>query len=212
MTEQNIVQWVYSSRDVGQLRERYDRWASAYDHDLEKDFGWSGPQLAADVLARYVPTCARVLDAGAGTGLVGRALRERGYGSIVAMDLSEGMLAQARKTGAYEGYDQMVLGEPLAYATGSFDAAVSVGVFTVGHAPAGGLDELVRVVRRGGYIVYSLRADMYEANGFAKMHADLEAAGRATVIESTDPRRLMPIGEPELEHRVWVLKVTCDSR
>ena len=86
MTEQNIVQWVYSSKDIGELRARYDQWASAYEHDLEKDFGWSGPQLAVDVFIRYVPTGARVLDAGAGTGLVGRALKENGYSSIVAMD------------------------------------------------------------------------------------------------------------------------------
>ena len=208
MSEQNIVQWVYSSRDVGELRERYDRWASSYEHDLENDFGWSGPQLAADVFTRHVPRGARVLDAGAGTGLVGRALKEKGYTSMVAMDLSEGMLAEARKTGAYGSYDRMVLGEPLAYETNSFDAAVSVGVFTVGHVPAGGLDELVRVVRPGGYIVYSLRPDIYEANGFQKKHADLEAAGKAAVIEATDPRRAMPIGEPGVEHQIWVLKVT----
>lgn len=127
MTRQNVVQWVYSSKDIGELQERYDQWAPAYDQDLEKAFGWSAPQLAAEVFARYVPTCARVLDAGAGTGLVGRALKARGYGSMVAMDLSEGMLAEARKTGAYESHDQMALGEPLAYATNSFHAAVSVG-------------------------------------------------------------------------------------
>lgn len=208
MSEQNIVQWVYSSKDVGELQERYDRWASAYEHDLENDFGWSGPQLAADVFTMYVPTGARVLDAGAGTGLVGRALKGKGYGSMVAMDLSEGMLAEARKTGAYESYDRMVMGESLAYETNSFDAAVSVGVFTVGHVPAKGLDELVRVVGPGGYIVYSLRPDIYEANGFRKKHADLRAAGKAAVIEVTNPRRAMPIGEPEVEHQIWVLKVT----
>ena len=208
MTKQNVVQWGYSSRDIGELQERYDQWAPAYNHDLEEAFGWSAPQLAADVFARYVPTCARVLDAGAGTGLVGRELKAKGYGSIVAMDLSEGMLTEARKTGAYESHDQMVLGEPLAYATNSFHAAVSVGVFTVGHAPAKGLCELVRVVRTGGYIVYSLRPDIYEANGFRKMHADLKAAGKAAVIEATSPRRAMPIGEPEVEHQIWVLKVS----
>ena len=87
---------------------------------------------------------ARILDAGAGTGLVGKALKEMGYGSIVAMDLSEGMLEIAKKTEAYESFDQMVLGETLGYKTDSFDAVISVGVFTVGHVPASGLDELVR--------------------------------------------------------------------
>ena len=208
MTEQNRVQWVYSSKDLNELRERYDQWASDYDSDLEKDFGWSAPALAADVFARHVSTGARVLDAGAGTGLVGVALKERGYGSIVAMDLSEGMLAEARKTGAYESCDQMVMGETLGYKTDSFDAVISVGVFTVGHVPPSGLDDLVRVVKPGGLIVYSLRPDVYEENGFREKHAEFEAAGTATIVEATEPRHVLPVGEPEVEHQVWVLRVS----
>lgn len=207
MEEQNVVQWVYASKDTNELEERYNQWASKYDSDLEKDFGWYGPKLAADVFTKYVATSTRILDAGAGTGLVGKELKERGYGAIVAMDLSEGMLAEARKTGAYESYDQMVMGETLAYGTDSFDAAVSVGVFTVGHVPANGLDELVRVVKPGGHIVYSLRPDVYEANGFREKHAEFEATGKASIVEATEPEHVLPIGEPEVEHQVWVLRV-----
>lgn len=39
------------------------------------------------------------------------------------------------------------------------------------------------------------------------MHADLKAAGKAAVVEATNPRRAMPIGEPEVQHQIWVLKV-----
>ena len=122
MTGQNRVQWIYSSKDVNELQERYDVWASEYDSDLDRDFGWYGPQLAAGVLEKYAPTTARILDAGAGTGLVGKVLKEKGYSSIVAMDLSEGMLDIARKTEAYESLDQMTMGETLGYETDSFDA------------------------------------------------------------------------------------------
>ena len=31
MTEQNIVQWVYSSKSIEELQQRYDQWASAYE-------------------------------------------------------------------------------------------------------------------------------------------------------------------------------------
>ena len=27
------------------------------------------------------------------------------------------------------------------------------------------------------------------------------------VVEVTEPQRVLPIGEPEVEHQVWVLKV-----
>ena len=208
MTGQNRVQWIYSSKDVNELQERYDVWAAEYDSDLDRDFGWYGPQLAAGVLEKYASTTARILDAGAGTGLVGKVLKEKGYSSIVAMDLSEGMLEIARKTEAYESLDQMTMGETLGYETDSFDAVISVGVFTVGHVPANGLDELVRVVKPGGHIVYSLRPDVYEENGFKEKHAELQAAGKAAVVVATEPEHVLPIGEPEVEHQVWVLRVT----
>ena len=208
MTEQNKVQWIYKSKDRAELEARYDEWAAEYDADLARDFGYLGPQRGADIFERYVPTGARVLDAGAGTGLVGAALKVKGYDSIVAMDLSNGMLDEARKTGAYEGFDQMVLGETLGYETAAFDAAISIGTFTLGHAPASGLDELVRVTKPGGYLVYSVRADVFVENGFKAKHDELAAAGKITIVEGTDPEHLLPKGEPELEHQFWVLRVS----
>ena len=55
MTEQNRVQWVYSSQNEQELEERYDRWAEEYDADLEADFGWISPQRTAETFARHVP-------------------------------------------------------------------------------------------------------------------------------------------------------------
>ena len=207
MTGQNRVQWVYASRDNKELQERYDEWAADYDSDLDRDFGWFAPQLASDIFAKHVSGGARVLDAGAGTGLVGRCLKEKGFTSIIAMDLSQGMLEQAKKTGAYSGFDQMVMGETLDYPTDAFDAVVSVGVLTVGHAPASSLDELVRVTRPGGHIVYSLRPDIYEENGFKGKHAALEASGAWSLVEVTEPQHVLPKGEPEVQHQVWVFRV-----
>lgn len=136
MEKQNRVQWVYSSASNRELQERYDEWASTYDTDLENDFGYVGPWVAADVFARHVPTDASVLDAGAGTGLVGKLLAEKGYGEIDAMDMSKGMLEEARKTGAYKAFHQMVMGERLDFPDAAYDAVVAIGVLTIGHAPA----------------------------------------------------------------------------
>ena len=99
--EQNRVQWVYSSQNNRELAERYDEWATAYDSDLAEKFGWVGPQQATEVFSRHVPKDASVLDAGAGTGLVGQCLAGLGYRDLVAMDLSSGMLEEARRKDVY---------------------------------------------------------------------------------------------------------------
>lgn len=201
------VQWIYSSKDNKELSERYDQWARDYDSDLDEAFGWLGPQRAVDFFVKYVPKNARVLDAGAGTGLVGILLARLHYKNLVAMDLSRGMLDEARKKDAYREFHQMVMGETLDYPTDSFDAVVSVGVMTVGHAPAGSLDELVRVTKPGGYIVYSLRPDVYRENGFKEKQDALESAGKWKLVEASEEFQPLPKGEPDVYHQVWTYQV-----
>ena len=207
MTEQNRVQWVYSSRNEQELEDRYDQWAEEYDADLESDFGWLSPQRTADTLAKYVARDAAILDAGAGTGLVGQCLHNLGYRNLTAMDLSQGMLEVARQKNIYQGLDQMTMGETLGYATDRFDASVVVGVFTQGHAPASSLDELVRVTKPGGHIVFSLRTDTHRESGFKEKQEALAAAGRWQLVEVTDTFQPLPKGEPEVLHQIWVYQV-----
>ena len=207
MADQNKVQWVYSARNNQELAERYDQWAGDYDSDLGQDFGWLGPERAAQVFSSHVPKETRVLDAGAGTGLVGQILSRMGYSDLVAMDLSQGMLDESLKKGVYREFHQMVMGEPLDYATGAFGAVISVGVLTVGHAPARSLEELIRVTKSGGHVVFSLRPDVWEDAGFQEMQTGLEAAGKWTLVEVTDPFQPLPKGEPEVYHQIWVYRV-----
>ena len=209
MSSLNRVQWVYSSKDNRELAERYDQWSMDYEKDLATDFEYLAPQMSAEVLAKHVPRDARILDAGAGTGLVGVCLAEMGYGRMVAMDLSQGMLDEAQKKQVYEDFHQMVMGETLDYDTDSFDAVITVGVLTVGHAPASSLDELVRVTKPNGYIVFSLRPDVYENNGFRERQDELEAQGKWQLVERTEEFQPMPKGEPEVRHRVWAYRVTA---
>ena len=92
MEKTDRLKWITSSRDKEELTEKYDNWAKDYDAELQRDFQYVGPQRTAEFLARYVSREAKILDAGAGTGLVGEVLAKIGYQNLVAMDLSEGML------------------------------------------------------------------------------------------------------------------------
>lgn len=210
MNQQNRVQWVYSSRNNQELAERYDQWAKEYDSDLERDFHYQGPKHTAEVFGRIVKKDARVLDAGAGTGLMGQALANLGYDNLVAMDLSLGMLDEAKKKHVYREFFQMVMGEPLDFPTNSFDAVVSTGTLTVGHAPASSLDELVRITKPAGYIIYTLRPDLYETSGFKEKQSALESEGKWKLTEVTEQVQSLPKGEPDVYHQVWVYQVTSN--
>ena len=204
----NKVQWVYASTSNQELEERYDVWASDYDRDLAEDFAWNAPRVASEVFSRHVAKDVKILDAGAGTGLVAECLSEIGYQDIDAMDLSPGMLEQARQKGLYRQLHQMVLGETLGFDSQAFGAVISVGVFTLGHAPPNSFNELVRITKAGGFIVFSLRTDVYEENGFKQQQKALEDAGKWKLTEVTDPFQPLPKGEPEVYHQIWVYQVS----
>ena len=200
------VQWVYDSTSNQELEERYDQWATEYDQDLDEVFAGNAPQTGANVLARLVGAGAAVLDAGAGTGLAGKCLADAGFTNLAAMDLSSGMLDEARKKNVYTSFHQMTLGETLGFETGQFDAVISIGVFTLGHAPINSFDELVRVTKPGGYIVFSLRTDMV-ADGYQDYFDKLTGDGRWKLHEVSDPYQPLPKGEPEVFHQIWAFQV-----
>ena len=200
------VQWVYGSASNQELEERYDQWATEYDKDLSEDFAWNAPDNAARVLASLVASDAAILDAGAGTGLAGERLAVAGFTNMAAMDISQGMLDVAESKNVYNAFHQMVMGETLGFASDEFDAVISVGVFTLGHAPIHSFDELVRVTKPGGYIVFSLRTDMVN-DGYQDYFSKLEGAGQWKLAQVTDPFQPMPKGEPEVFHQVWAFEV-----
>ena len=182
------VQWVYGSTSNQELEERYDQWATEYDKDLDEVFAWNAPQNGANVLARLVPADAAVLDAGAGTGLVGKCLADVGFSNMAAMDLSQGMLDEARAKNVYSSFHQMTLGETLGFETGQFDAVVSVGVFTLGHAPIHSFDELVRVTKPGGLH----RLQPPHRHGGRRLPGLLRQAGIRRKVEAGRGHRSLP--------------------
>jgi SAM-dependent methyltransferase len=129
--------------------------------------------------ARYVQDRGSpILDAGAGTGRVGELLAILGYSNLVALDLSDAMLARAHERAVYRALHQGALGDRLAFADDALGAVVAAGVFTAGHAPASSFDELLRVTRSGGLIILTLATPAYETGGFRDELEALERDGR----------------------------------
>ena len=207
MDVEDKVQWVFNAENPQELTERYDLWAKNYEQDLEENFAYVGPQTAVEVFVKYVLKDAKILDAGAGTGLVGQLLASQGYAHLEALDMSTGMLGEAQKKNTYQAFHQATLGQPLDFPSAAFDALISVGTFTVGHAPSSAFDELIRITQPGGYIIFTISNPLYEKDDFPNKLAALEASGRWELIEVTEPFRCHLKHEPDLYLKVWVYRV-----
>ena len=195
----------YQARDKRQLTERYDEAAEVYDEAMNDDVGWSGHVELAKAVVRHVSPDVLLCDAGAGTGMLGERLAAHGFTRMVANDLSPGMLEVARRKGIYEDCQVMDLGKRLPYASDSFDAVTACGVFTPNHAPASALDELVRITRPNGLVLYTLRSDV-EPDDFATRHSVLVDSGLWVLVEAGT--HFASIGsEPHIRHRCWIWRV-----
>ena len=186
---------VYEAKRPEEVAALYDEWAATYDDEMAAA-GYRHPSVCLALLSRHLPRgAAPLLDAGAGTGLLGEWLRIIGYPHVEALDISDGMLAKARKKNVYAALHRLALGGPLPFAEGHFAGIVSSGVFTTGHVGAEGLDELIRICRPGGAIVVTVKNTLWES-GFAARIAELETSRLITRVEETAPYVSMP-GEPD---------------
>ena len=198
---------LYGARDLDELRGEYDRIAGAYDGELVGAMGYQSHRRVAAATRNLLPPDARILDVGAGTGLLGAELAEAGFTRLDGLDLSPGMLAEARRKGVYGDLREGRLGDELAYESGGYDGVVASGVLTTGHAPAGSMDELVRITRRGGHVIFTLRCDENGPPGFDEKLAELERSRRWELVERGEEFQAMPIGEPEVVVRVLAYRV-----
>ncbi len=196
----------YDAESPEEVAGCYDKWAGDYETHM-KNVGYLHPAMVAALVTRHVPTGAGpILDAGAGTGIMAEILVALGYPEIFGFDGSKEMLAAATAKNVYAELRLMYLGQPLDYADDRFECSVAAGVFTQGHAPLAGLDELIRVVRPGGHVIFSI-ARTYLDGPFQERREELEGKGSWSIVEASEPYNSTPLGDP-LTARVFAFKVS----
>ena len=171
-------------RNCAVSRTFWDRVAGLYDL-----FEWSNRNVNAAARGRVgelVPAGARVLDCAAGTGEFSLAAAKRAK-SVLCTDLSESMLARARKKAAKRGLanirfasrDITAMPDP----DGSFDAVIAGNVLHLLAQPELAVRELWRVTAPGGRLIlptylqgkigaaYGSMIKIYQGVGFHYEHA-----------------------------------------
>ncbi len=196
-TVEDRLAHVYHAASQTELAKTYDQWAANYDADMQS-IGYVHPAVMAGLVSRYVKKLdGTILDAGVGTGTIGALLQILGYSNLSGLDMSQGMLEQARARRAYRDLRLGILGETLDFATGQFDAVVSTGTFTTGHAPASAFDELARITKPGGVLIFTVGVTVWSENGFKAKLAALCAANRLKPVWTTVPYHPMPFSKTE---------------
>lgn len=143
-----------------QVREMFDNIAPRYDllnHTLSMNIDRLWRHRAVKAVRAYAPR--RILDVATGTGDLAIQLARRIPASeVIAVDISEGMLAVARRKVAARGLEKRIAlrvgdAEHLPTGDASIDVAtVAFGVRNFGDLDAG-LRELARTIKPGGAVV-----------------------------------------------------------
>ena len=165
-----------------EIKKVYQDWAVQYDKDNDDLLGTVSQPNAVDLLNSHMnDKNIEIVDIGCGTGLVGKFLQNKGYLYYDGLDISEEMLEIAKSRG-YRHLSVGSLQHKLPYENDTYDAVFCVGVFTHGHVNSNGLDELIRITKKDGFIIFTINEGVYEDYQFDKKIPLMEKEGLIKVI------------------------------
>jgi len=165
---------IYKITKSEDLLKYYQDWTkkNKYNQDMI-DLNYTAPKETVLLLKKYaLNNKCKILDAGCGTGLVGIELKKNGYSNIAGVDFSQNMLGLIPKN-IYKKIEKIDLNKPLKFETDMYDVVMCVGTFTYGHVKPKALEELVRIIKNGGLICFTINEGIYEKYGFDKKIKEL---------------------------------------
>ncbi|MFP5021769.1 class I SAM-dependent DNA methyltransferase [Pseudonocardia phyllosphaerae] len=173
--------------------------------------------LAAQLRAQDVdPSSLRVLDVGAGNGIVAEELKARGVGKVVGVDIipEAREAAERDRPGTYADYhvvDLTALGtdRAAAIASGGFDALTCVAALGFGDIPPEAFRAAFDMVADDGFVAFTLRDDFLtegDTSGFAGLISSLLDSGELEELDSTVYRHRLATSRDPLLYRAVVAR------
>lgn len=185
-------------------KKLYDDWASKYEDDV-RAWGYNMPEVCAEKLKKYADgkeASFKVLDAGAGDGISGKAMVQQGFKDVIGIDLSPELVKIANRNKIYKLAEVGDLSKPLKYKSDEFDAITVVGVMTYLETDGCSLDEFCRVVKPGGLVLFTHRTD--KVDQWTTRQERMEKDRRWERVEISEPLPYLP-GNPEYGEKVKVI-------
>lgn len=105
-------------------------------------------------------------------------------------------MAILRQKGIYRNLLTGDLTANLDIADATYDAMISVGIFSNGHVGPENLDELIRTIKPNGLIVLSMNALRYAEHDYPSHIARLEAKGAWRVLKSESSNYMTELNRP----------------
>ncbi|MBR1121708.1 methyltransferase domain-containing protein [Bradyrhizobium lablabi] len=194
-----------SAMPAGYVQSLFDQYAPRFEHALLNDLGYRGPSLlfkavlAVRNAAKKPAFFKRAIDLGCGTGL-GAAAFAKHVDRFTGVDLSPGMIEQARASGVYAELEIADMVAGLATkpdASFDFVLAADAMVYVADLAPV--LAQAHRVLMPGGLIAFTTETHPGEgviiggglryAHAASHVRAAVAAAGlRLALLQEASPR------------------------
>ena len=113
---------------------------------------YNGAQIVVNCfLELNWPKNSRILDIGAGTGIIGSLLNKNGYQNIDGLDASPKMLEIAKQKNCYKNLINSIVASniKLPIENKSYDVIIMAGVFCPGHISVDAFSEILRITKPG---------------------------------------------------------------
>ena len=211
LTDQLGVEEVIALHDYRRLYHT----PGLYEHIVQELLGCTSPRLVADGLFRAIeqqglaPADVTLLDLGAGTGLVGELVAQRGVTDVIGLDsLEDARQACLRdRPAAYRDYLVGDLADPDGWLIDELaklkpTAMTGAGAFGGKHAAADTLQTALELLPAGAPVAFTIAEQWTQTDGPGAFRTPLEHlidAGTLRLIERTSfKHRVSTTGEPIL--------------
>jgi len=166
----------------------YDEWSDKYEEDLVLVGNYSGHTKCVEAFLKLgLNRSVSILDLACGTGLLGEEIASVGYVNLDGLDSSMQMLNQARIKNIFKMHIFASLSGlgSLPLVDDVYDVVMSSNGFAPGQIYPDSIEEIFRILKPGGYLIFTMRDGLSEASPrfgmFENELLELEKSGKCEV-------------------------------